>query len=90
MDPNLVETLPWEKIVGFALTAAFGLWAWTIKTFGRQHIESMKDLSKELKAMREDINTLKVTTNEHLSDLRSRIKIVETIQKIEDDLQRTS
>ena len=85
MEPNLVDVMPWEKIIGFALTAAFGLWAWTIKTFGQQHIESMKNLSKELKAMREDINTLKVTTHEHLSDLRSRIKVVEALQSLDQE-----
>lgn len=61
--------IPWSQLVGFMLTAAFGLWAWVVKKFGEQHIESVKELAVELREMRRDLNTLS-----------ERVKIVEVVQ----------
>ena len=53
-------SFPWSQVVTAALTIAFALWAWVIKKFGESHVESLKELSQELREMRHDINALYV------------------------------
>jgi hypothetical protein len=61
---------PWQSIIGTLVAAAFGAWAWVVKKFGEQHIESVKSLSTELREMRRDINSL-----------AERMRVVEVVQK---------
>ena len=63
-------TVPWTQIIGFVLSISFGAWAWVVKKFGEQHIESVKLLATELKEMRRDITSL-----------AERIRVVEVVQK---------
>jgi hypothetical protein len=51
-------SIPWETIVGFILSAAFASWAWVVKSFGEQHIASVKELGNELKELRKDVNVV--------------------------------
>jgi hypothetical protein len=55
MDPHGIS---WEVIIGVILSTSFGLWAWVVKKFGEQHIESVKLLGTELKELRKDLNFL--------------------------------
>lgn len=63
-------SIPLAQITGLLLTAAFGLWAWVVKKFGEQHIESVRELAAELREMRKDINSVK-----------ERIRVVEVVQE---------
>lgn len=47
-----------EHIIGILLSAAFGAWAWVVRSFGQQHIETVKELGHELKELRHDMNKL--------------------------------
>lgn len=69
MEPAHLE-IPWSQIIGFMLTAAFGLWAWVVKKFGEAHVESVKELAVELREMRRELN-----------NLAERVKVVEVTQK---------
>ncbi len=55
MDPHGIS---WEVIIGFILSTSFGLWAWVVKKFGEQHIESIKLIGDELKELRKELNCL--------------------------------
>lgn len=64
--PSLI---PWiSQAIGFLLTAAFGLWAWVVKKFGEQHIESVRELANELREIRKEVNsiTARVQTIEYI------------------------
>lgn len=68
-DVAAAADIPWTSIVGFILSASFGAWAWVVKKFGEQHIESVKELAVELREMRRDLNSLS-----------ERVKVVEVVQ----------
>ena len=57
---TLTLHFPWEQLVTGALTFTFGLWAWTLRSFGNRHIKSLDALTDELKEMRRDVNNLGV------------------------------
>ena len=57
MEPAHLD-IPWTQIIGFMLTAAFGVWVWVVKAFGEAHIESVKELAVELREMRKDLYRL--------------------------------
>lgn len=57
-EPMDHVTIDWSAIVGFFLTAALSVWAWVVKKFGEQHIETLKDLALEIREMRKELNKL--------------------------------
>lgn len=59
-----------SDIVMGVLSLSFGLWAWVVRKFGEQHIESVKQLATELREMRRDLN-----------GLAERVKVVEVVQQ---------
>lgn len=40
------------------LSVSFGLWAWVVKKFGEQNLQSIKDMVTEIKELRKDLNTV--------------------------------
>lgn len=68
-EVSAISEFPWASVVGFILSASFGAWAWVVKKFGEQHIESVKELAVELREMRRDLN-----------QLSERVKVVEVVQ----------
>jgi hypothetical protein len=70
MNEVAAHVFPWTELVGVVLSVSFGAWAWIVKKFGEQHIESVKGLATELREMRRELN-----------QLAERMKVVEVIQK---------
>jgi hypothetical protein len=67
---EVAHVFPWTELVGVVLSVSFGAWAWIVKKFGEQHIESVKGLAVELREMRKELN-----------QLAERMKVVEVIQQ---------
>ena len=68
-EVHSISEVPWASVIGFLLSAAFGAWAWVVKKFGEQHINSVKELALELREMRRDLNSLS-----------ERVRVVEVVQ----------
>jgi hypothetical protein len=58
------------SLIGLLLTLAFGAWAWVVKSFGQQHIDSVRELAVELRELRKDVN-----------GLMARVQVVEFAQQ---------
>lgn len=57
-------------VVAVLVSVAFSVWAWVIRKFGDQHIETLKEVARDLRTMSQDI-----------SEIKTRLAIVEFKQE---------
>jgi hypothetical protein len=62
--------IAWSEIVKWVAAGLVATLVWVLKQFGHKYVESIKELSLELREMRREINLLS-----------ERVKIVEVVQK---------
>ena len=75
MDPHL--EMPWSAIVQGVFAAAFGLWAWVVKTMGSQHIRTLDNIASEVKELRKEFNHEIRDLRIELSGVTARIAVLE-------------